>query len=324
MDESLKLGYFVGVTQFRRISDKLQIDGDKIYKENGYNFKSSWFPVFFTLFYIPDSTTITVTTTVLTLAKSIGVSHITIKNVVRELAAEKLVRIEDHPTDKRSKHIKITENGKQLVGKLSKIWIDYANTLENLFNVGHPNLLNILNRIEKDLKKNPINEQFKKQSILPKIAIIDYKPSLKKTFYEISGRWLIEQLKGSIEEEDNFTLHHPDQAYLLSGGFIFFALYNDEPVGCIALKRLSENSFEFAKLFIKPKARNLGIATKLIERCITRCQENGASQLWMQTTMENPETYRLYYRLGFVEDKPPTQMKVLRQTVKIMVHNLEG
>jgi GNAT superfamily N-acetyltransferase len=106
---------------------------------------------------------------------------------------------------------------------------------------------------------------------------------LKKHFYELAGNWLLGVLKGSLEEEDKFTLQNPDRAYLDEGGFVFFALHQDKVVGCVALKRLDENSFEFAKHFIDPSARNLGIATMLIERCITRCKENDAKELWLQT-----------------------------------------
>ncbi len=43
------LGYLVGATRFRRISEKLYVDGDKIYKEAGIDFKASWFPVYYVL-----------------------------------------------------------------------------------------------------------------------------------------------------------------------------------------------------------------------------------------------------------------------------------
>jgi N-acetylglutamate synthase-like GNAT family acetyltransferase len=95
-------------------------------------------------------------------------------------------------------------------------------------------------------------------------------------------------------------------------------LHKNKVVGCVALKRLDEKTFEFAKLFIDPNARNLGIATKLIERCITRCKENDATQLWLQTTMSMPEAHKLYYKLGFVDRKAPRQMTVLKRTEKIM------
>src|SRR5258708_1861932 len=141
-------------------------------------------------------------------------------------------------------------------------------------------------------------------------------------FQRKAGNWLLGVLKGKLEEEDPFTLHHPDKAYLEKGGFVFFALYDKKVVGCVALKRLDEETFEFAKLFIDPATRKLGIATKLIERCITRCKENEAKQLWLQTTMSMPQAHKLYYKLGFGDREAPKQMEVLKRTEKIMCMDL--
>ncbi|WP_221390183.1 GNAT family N-acetyltransferase [Dyadobacter sp. NIV53] len=92
-------------------------------------------------------------------------------------------------------------------------------------------------------------------------------------------------------------------------------------VGCVALKRLDGDTLEFARLIIAKVARNLGIATKLIERCITR-DENNTKELLLQTTIQMPEAHKLYYKLGF-EDKPgPVQMRIVKRTEKIMVMQL--
>ena len=125
-------------------------------------------------------------------------------------------------------------------------------------------------------------------------------------------------LNGELEEEDKFTLTQPEEAYLKTGGFLFFAKYAGEIAGCVVLKRLDDHTFEFAKLFIDPKFRKLGIATKLIERCITRCQENEATELWLQTTMSMPQAHKLYYKLGFEDAVAPPQMMVLERTEKTM------
>jgi N-acetylglutamate synthase-like GNAT family acetyltransferase len=103
---------------------------------------------------------------------------------------------------------------------------------------------------------------------------------------------------------------------------MFFAQLNGEIIGVVALKRLDEDSFEFAKLFINPEVRQLGIATRLIERCINRCKENNAQELWLQTTMSMPQAHKLYYKLGFDDAKAPGQMDVLKRTEKIMVKSL--
>jgi N-acetylglutamate synthase-like GNAT family acetyltransferase/DNA-binding MarR family transcriptional regulator len=311
-DSIAKLGYLAGATRFRRISEKLYVDGDKIYKDSGIDFKASWFSVFYIL------ATSNQPKTVLDLSDEIGFTHITSKNVLRELETNGLVNITIHPTDKRSKHITLSEKGLQLLEELKKIWLPFADTLKHLLDTGHPDFLNIINRIDKEVSKHPIHEKIKMLDQLQTVQVLDYKPSLKKYFYELAGNWLLGVLKGTLEEEDKFTLHHPDKAYLETGGFVFFALHNNKVVGCVALKRLDETTFEFAKLFIDPNARNLGIATKLIERCISRCRENEATQLWLQTTMSMPQAHKLYYKLGFDDKQAPPQMTVLKRTEKIM------
>jgi DNA-binding MarR family transcriptional regulator/N-acetylglutamate synthase-like GNAT family acetyltransferase len=315
-DRISKLGFLAGATRFRRISERLHLDGDKIYKDHRVDFKASWFSTFYTLAKNDRPHT------VLDLAEEIGYSHITVKNVIRELEANGLVKIKEHPTDKRSKQITLSAKGLALLKKLEKIWVPFAATLKHLLDNGHPDFLNIISRIEAELLKHPINEKLKVLDDLPQVQILDYKPSLKKYFYELAGPWLLEVLNGALEDEDKFTLNNPDQSYLLQGGFVFYALLNNKVVGCVALKRLDENTFEFAKLFIQKGTRNLGIATKLIERCISRCKENAAIQLWLQTTMRMPEAHKLYYKLGFDDKKAPKQMTVLKRTEKIMVLDL--
>lgn len=154
------------------------------------------------------------------------------------------------------------------------------------------------------------------------VKILDYRPSFKEHFTELVKPWLSGVLKGILETEDEFTVHYPDQAYLLKGGFIFFAMYDDKCLGTVALKRLDEDSFEFAKLFVDPGACGLGVPTKLIEDCINRCKENDAKELWLQTTMSMPQAHKLYYKLGFNDKAAPKQMDVLNRTEKIMVIDL--
>ncbi len=311
-----QLGYLAGATRFRRISEKLHTDGDKIYQDIGINFRASWFSVFYIL------ATSKRPKTVIELATEIGFTHITVKNVLRELEKAELVEISDHPTDKRSKHNTLSAKGKALYRKLQPVWKNFANTLKQILDAGHPDFLNMLNRIDVEIYRRPINSIMSNTEKKDKLSILDYRPSLKKYFYELAGPWLLKVLKGKLEAEDEFTLHQPDKAYIETGGFLFFARFNEEIVGCVALKRLDEQTFEFAKLFIDPELRQLGIATKLIERCITRCKENDATELWLQTTMSMPQAHKLYEKLGFIDQEAPQQMDVLQRTERIMVKQL--
>lgn len=315
-DKVADLGYLAGATLFRRVSEKLHVDGDRIYRDHQLPFKASWFSVYYILAQAAAPKTVG------ELASEIGFTHITVKNVSQELVANGLAVITAHPTDKRAKHIVLTAAGRALLPRLQPVWEPFRAALKQVLDAGHPDVLNIIGRIERELIRLPLAERLQQSATDQLVEVLDYKPSLKSSFYELAGNWLRGVLNGALEEEDLFTLHHPDEAYLAAGGFVFFAVHAGTVVGCVALKRLDENTFEFAKLFIEPTARQLGITTKLIARCISRCRENNARQLWLQTTMRMPEAHRLYYKLGFVDEPSPLQMAVLQRTEKIMVLGL--
>ncbi len=315
-DKISKLLYLAGATRFKRISEKLYNDGDKVYSQFGIDFKASWFSIYYTL--INSESPLTVQE----LSREIGFTHITVKNVVRELEKAGIAKIKANPKDGRSKLISLTPKGKALYDKLSPIWKLFALSLEQLLTGGHPDCINILNRIDNEMERKPLSERMKDVSTDEPIIVVDFKPSLKKYFIDLAGNWLLGILKGKLEKEDELTLKDPENAYLKGGGFLFFALYKNRPVGCVALKRLNEESFEFCKLFVSDEARNMGVATKLIERCITRCKENNAKQLFLQTTGDLKRAHQLYYKLGFAEIKAPKQMEVLKRTEKIMALNI--
>ncbi len=306
-----ELGYLAGASRFKRISEKLQIDGDKIYKESNIYFKASWFSVYFTILNAENLLSIT------EISNLIKFSHITVKNVIRELEKEDIVLVFPNPNDKRSKQVALSEKGRNLHLQLKPVWSTFSKALKNTFNSGHPDILNILDRIENESIKSPINQKVRKNDF-ESVRIVDYKPSLKKHFYNLAAPWLLGVVNGKLEEEDNYTLNNPDEAYIKQGGFLFFAKYKDDIVGCVVLKRLDDNTFEFAKLFVNPNYRGLGIATKLIEHCITRCKENETTELWLQTTMSMKPAHKLYDKLGFIDNKAPKQMLVLKRTEKIM------
>ncbi len=306
-----KLGYLAGGSRLRRIYEEMKISGDTAYKEAGLDFKSTWFPVYYALSksQLPQ--------TVMEITNQIAFSHITVKNIVKELESEKLIKIIPNPNDKRSKLISLSDKGLVFLEQLEPLWLAFSIALKNVLTSGHPDILNILKRIDTEINLNPLNERVKKAN-QDQVLILDYQPSLKKYFYELAGLWLLSLQKGVLEEEDKFTLNNPEIAYLQKGGFLFYAKYQEEIAGCIALKRLDETNFEFANLFVSVNYRNLGIGTKLIERCISRCKENEAESLWFQTSLSVPHANKLYYKLGFDDREPPSQMKVSKHTKKIM------
>lgn len=310
-----KLGFLAGGSRFRRIYERLQIGGDKVYQDVGVGFKSTWFPVYYVLVNSKKPQT------VMEIAGQISFSHITVKNIVKELDSEGLTVVSPNPEDGRSKLISLSKRGRALQKELEPIWMKFSNTLERVMKNGHPDITNILKRIDKQLSKKPLNDLVNEE-LEEQVKILDYRPTLKHHFYDLAGYWLLGVTRGKLEEEDEFTLHNPDKAYLEKGGFVFFAKYKSEIVGCVALKRLNEDSFEFAKLFVDPAYRELGIATKLVERCISRCKENAVKELWLQSTASMKQAHGLYVNMGFADQPAPPQMDILERSEKVMVINL--
>jgi len=174
-DILLKLGHLAGATRFRRISEKLYHDGDKIYKEANIEFKASWFSVFYVLSIAKKDIT------VLEIARQIDFSHITVKNVLHELQNAGLVNISVNPSDKRSKIVELSKKGKSLLKKLIPLWSKFSKVLQNVFDAGHPNLINILNRIDLEINQLPINKRIKAVDT-DFVSVVDYKTSLKNGF----------------------------------------------------------------------------------------------------------------------------------------------
>lgn len=315
-DPILGLGYLAGATRLRRIGEKLQTEGDKIYSESGLPFKASWFATYYTLLSANHPLTIQ------EISAAIGFTHITVKNVVRELEENGIVKIKPNPYDARSKHVSLTTKGQNLLTRLNPLWQRLSLTLKELLMNGHPDFINIVNRIENEMDRNPLYKRINEENST-KVYILDYHPDLKKYFFELTGNWLLQVLDGKLEPEDEFTLHNPDKAYLVQGGFLFFAKTEGKILGCTALKRLDKTRFEFCKLYVNPEYRKLGLATRLIQRCISRCMENDADELWLQTTNQVKNAHQLYDKLGFKETKPPSSMDVLKRTDKIMCLSLK-
>ena len=118
-----------------------------MYSEFNIDFKASWFATYYTLLQANAPLTMQ------DIASAIGFTHITVKNIVRELQEHGLVTITANPNDARSKHVQLTTKGKTLYNKLAPVWKSVSKALEQLLTSGHPDLINMLGRIEEEMEK---------------------------------------------------------------------------------------------------------------------------------------------------------------------------
>ena len=75
----------------------------------------------------------------------------------------------------------------------------------------------------------------------------------------------------------------------------FFVAYVGETlVGCCALQVYSKRLSEVRTLAVHPKFQDLGVASKLVDRCIQRARERGIKELFAVTSQRE-----FFERMGF-------------------------
>jgi len=92
--------------------------------------------------------------------------------------------------------------------------------------------------------------------------------------------------------------------YARPEGCILLARYNEEIVGCVALRKLSNGICEGKRLYVRPQFRGLKIGRKLVEAIIAEARKIGYTRMRGDTLTSMKAAQGLYASLGFKEIKP--------------------
>ena len=110
---------------------------------------------------------------------------------------------------------------------------------------------------------------------------------------------LNEYLNGLYPPEDNFLALDDDE--VRDGRGVFLIARTDEgPVGCGAVRRISESTAEIKRMFVRPEARGLGIGRRLLAELHNWAADAGVVRLVLETGVNQPQALALYRRFGYV------------------------
>lgn len=101
-------------------------------------------------------------------------------------------------------------------------------------------------------------------------------------------------------------------------GMLLLALVNDEPAGCVALRKLGTDSAseddeilaelhvcEMKRLYVRPQFRGVGVGRELVNAILKCAAAIGYSRMRLDTVPSEMATaVEMYQRLGFVEIAP--------------------
>ena len=87
--------------------------------------------------------------------------------------------------------------------------------------------------------------------------------------------------------------------YSMPSGKLLLAFYNDQPAGCVALKKIEDHSCEMKRMFVYPEFHGKGIGYALAKAIIDEAKKIGYSTIKLDISIRQIEAQKLYQGFGF-------------------------
>ncbi|GAA4969860.1 GNAT family N-acetyltransferase [Algibacter aquimarinus] len=148
------------------------------------------------------------------------------------------------------------------------------------------------------------------------ISIVSFKNEYSKDFYNLNIEWL--KTHFYVEPYDEKVLSKPKVYIIDKGGHIFFAIYNNNVVGTVALMSVDNtNLFELTKMAVSPEQRGLKIGQKLLQYCIDYAKSVGLPKLILYSNTKLENAIYIYRKYGFIEMPVELNSPYKRSNIKM-------
>ena len=292
-----KTGKMAIGSRLRILTDRITTDAASIYKLYGVDIKPKWFPVLYALSEGEEKT-------ITGIAKEIGQTHPSVSNIVKEMAVGKLICEVADKTDKRRTTIALSPQGKKVCKKLTETCDDVAVVVEEISATTRHNLWLAIGEWEEQLTQKNLLERVKevrKARETQAVRSIPYEPCHQPVFRSLNEQWITQYWQ--LEEHDIECIGHPQESIIDKGGYIFVALYRNNPVGVCALCKMDNPNYEYelAKLAVSTDVHGKGIGTLLCKAVIDKAKAMGTKMLFLESNTLLKPAIHIYRKLGFKE-----------------------
>lgn len=148
------------------------------------------------------------------------------------------------------------------------------------------------------------------------ITIAAYKSWHQQHFEKLNRQWIEKYFE--MEPLDEFILGNPAEAILKPGGAILMAYWQGIIAGTVALIKVDNKTYEFAKMAVNERFRRKGIAEALSYAAFQKAKELGAEILVLHTNSILKPAIHLYEKLGF-KRLPPGAGEYKRVDIKMTI-----
>jgi DNA-binding MarR family transcriptional regulator/GNAT superfamily N-acetyltransferase len=280
-------------SRLRRLSEQLTEQAADVYALYEVEMQPKWFPVFYVLSSGEERS-------ISQIAQEIGHSHPSVSTIVKEMMKMEVVMKGDNKNDKRENYVKLTDKGHEINERMQAQYKDVGAAVETALAETENNIWRAIEEweyllAEKSLLKRVRDE--KKLREMKEISLVEYLPQYKTAFKALNEEWINTWFK--MEDADHKYLDHPEENIIQKGGFIFFALYMEKPVGTCALIKAGDDVFELSKMAVSPEAKGKGIGFVLGIAAIEKARREGAKKLYLESNTILKPAISLYQKLGF-------------------------
>ena len=290
------LGELAIGSRLKRLSELLFAGVEQIYKDREIEFEPKWFPTFAVLKTYGEQG-------ILEIALRLGVSHAAINQVARELVDAGLISQRECENDRRKRLLTLTAIGELRYQELEIVLKDIRSVITALLHDANINLIQAIDAVESEAIKNPLFARariIKRDRDKATYEIIPFDKKYEKDFERLNSEWISKYFY--LEDSDKKMLPFAKTEIIDPGGQIFFArnFTNDSIVGCCALKKHADGSFELTKMAVTEAAQGQGIGKMLAKRMIAYAKEElGLNEIFLETNSRLTTAIQLYRTLGF-------------------------
>jgi DNA-binding MarR family transcriptional regulator/N-acetylglutamate synthase-like GNAT family acetyltransferase len=299
MDFYTRTGKMALGSRLRRLSEQMTEQAAALYDLYQVDLQPKWFPVFYSL-------SPTAEMTITDIAREIGHTHPSVSQIVREMAAKGYVTEKKGADDGRKNFILLSPAGQRLREKMQPQVDDVTTAIEKAMKETHHDLWKAIAEWELLLEQKSLLQRVHEEKKIREsrqVEIVEFDSRYQSAFRQLNEEWITKYFQ--MEESDHKALDHPIEYIINGGGYIFMALYKDEPVGTCALIRMEDGGYELAKMAVSPKTQGLGIGFLLGKACIEKARATGAWRVYLESNTMLKPAINLYYKLGFRKTSGP-------------------
>ena len=150
------------------------------------------------------------------------------------------------------------------------------------------------------------------------IKIIDFEAKYAKAFYDLNIEWL--NTFFYVEPYDEEVLSKPNQYIIEKGGYIFFAIKDENIVGTVALMPTEDKRIlELTKMAVLPEVRGQKIGQQLLQHCIDFGKSKNLKGLLLYSSTKLENAIYLYRKYGFKELELEKDSPYVRSDIKMLL-----